>query len=130
MPIELISDETFEPYAIKNYRNDFCFDMTEFHEDLRSIRYIKILINRYKNTGSLQERLILNHLITMGNIFNIDAVVKMLFFKLSEEDYPILKSFLLYLNFMPKVVYNIRGHNLWSSYIKEDINILQKLKRL
>lgn len=130
MPIELIDDDTFEPYCMKNYRNEFCFDMAEFHEDLRSIRYIKILINRYKNTGSLQERLILNHLITLGNIFTTEAVVKMLFFKLPEEDYPILKSFLIYLNYMPKVVYNVRGHNIWSTDIKEDISILEKLKKL
>ena len=69
MTIELLNEDNFEPYAMRNYRNDFCFDLTEFHDDLRSIRYIKILINRYKNTGSLQERLILNHLITMSNVF-------------------------------------------------------------
>jgi len=130
MTIELLNEDNFEPYAMRNYRNDFCFDLTEFHDDLRSIRYIKILINRYKNTGSLQERLILNHLITMSNVFTVDAVVKMLFYKLDEMDYPILKSFLSYLNYMPDIIYGIRGHNIWSSEIKEDTLITQRLKQL
>jgi len=130
MPIELLDENTFEPYAMKHYKNDYCFASEEFYEDLKSIRYIKILFNRYRNTGSLQERLILNHIITMGNVFSIEAVVKMLFFKISEEDYPILKSFLLYLNYMPQIIYNVEGRNIWSNEIIEDSLILQKLKTI
>lgn len=130
MSIELLDDNNFEPYAMKNYRNEFCFDMNEFQEDLRSIRYIKILINRYKNTGTLQERLLLNHFISLGNIFIIEAVVKMLFYKISEEDWPILKSFLIYLHFMPNIVYNVSGRNIWSSEIQEDKQVLEKLNTL
>ena len=125
-----LSDDTFEPYARLNYRNEFCFDISEFYDDLKRIRYIKVLIGRYKDTGTLQERLILNHLIAMGNIFNIEAVVRMLFFKLDEADYPIIKSFLRYLNFMPRIVYSVRGRDIWDSEIREDEHVISKLNQL
>ena len=125
-----LSEETFIPYAKKHYTNNFCFSEEEFLEDLRRIRYIKILINRYADTGVLQERLLLNHFISMGNVFDIEALVRMLFFKISDEYHPILKSFLDFLHYMPKIVYNVDGINIWSSDIKEDTSIKEKLNKL
>ena len=126
----ILSDDTFDPYARLHYRNECCMDINEFYDDLKRIRYIKVLIGRYKDTGSLQERLILNHLIAMGNMFDTEAVVKMLFYRLDENDYPIIKAFLKYLNFMPKIVYDIRGRDIWDDEIKEDIYVIQKLNEL
>lgn len=125
-----LSEDTFEPYAKLHYRNEFCFDESEFFDDLKRIRYIKVLIGRYKDTGSLQERLILNHIIAMGNMFDTEAVVKMLFFKLDEMVYPILKSFLIYLNFMPRIIYDVKGRDVWYEEIAEDEYITTKLKEL
>lgn len=125
-----LTDDTFEPYARLHYRNEFCFDENEFFDDLKRIRYIKALIGRYKDTGTLQERLLLNHLITMGNMFEVEAVVKMLFFKLDETYYPVIKAFLKYLNFMPKIVSDIKGRDIWEEEIKEDEYITTKLNKL
>ena len=66
----------------------------------------------------------------MGNVFDIEAVVRMLFFKLEEEDHSVIKPFLKYLNFMPKVVFNIRGRDIWDAEIREDEHITQKLNLL
>lgn len=129
MHLEL-NDETFEPYAMKHYRNDHCITIDEFYTDLKRVRYIRLLIERYKNSGDLRERLILNHIIALGNVFNIEGVVKMLFFKIEEDHHPILKSFLVYLSFMPKIVYNVNGRNIWSSEIKEDTHVSNTLKEL
>lgn len=125
-----LTQDTFEPYARLHYRNEFCFDETEFFDDLKRIRYIKVLIGRYKDTGTLQERLILNHFIAMGNMFEVEAVVRMIFFKLDEEHYSIVKSFLKYLNFMPKIVHDIHGRDIWDEEIKEDEYITIKLNEL
>jgi hypothetical protein len=125
-----LNDDNFEPYAMKHYRNDHCITIDEFYNDLKRIRYIRLLITRYKDSGDLRERLILNHLIALGNMFDVEAVVRMLFFRCEEEHYPVIKSFLSYLSFMPKVVYNINGHNIWSSEIKEDSHVLNKLKSI
>lgn len=74
----------------------------EFQEDLKLIAYIKRLFNVYRNTGVLKERLILNHLIVMFNMFGPFAT-NMLFFKLTGyDDY--LKTFISFLNFMPERV--------------------------
>ena len=126
----ILNDDNFEPYARYHYRNEFCFDETEFYDDIKRIRYIKVLIGRYRDTGSLQERLLLNHFIAMGNMFDIEAVVRMLFYKLEEVDYPVLKSYLRYLNFMPTIVKNIKGRDIWDEEIREDIIITQKLNDL
>lgn len=129
MSVELTEDN-FEPYAMFHYRNDQCITIDEFYSDLKRIRYIKSLINKYAASGDLRERLILNHIIAMGNVFTIEGVVKMLFFKLDEDDYPILKPFLVYLNFMPKIIYNLHGRNIWSTEIHEDIHVKEKLNNL
>ena len=125
-----LTDVNFVAYAKHHYRNQYCFSEEEFNNDLKKIRYIKILINRYRDTKVLQERLLLNHFITMGNVFAIEGLVRMLFYKVEEENYPILKTYLKFLNFMPNVVYNISGHNLWDSEIQEIKSITESLNKL
>ena len=102
--------------------------MSEFEEDLKRIKYIKRLIKRYRTTGELKERLILNHIIILGNVFGIPSSVRMLFFKLDREDYNILKTFLLYLNYMPKLVTGINGKDLNSSDISVDLFVGKRLR--
>lgn len=125
-----LTEDTFEPYAMKHYKNDCCITIDEFYADLKRIRYIKGLIKKYRDSNDLRERLILNHIIVLGNLFDIEALVKMLLFKIKEEDYPIIKPFLVYLNFMPSIVYGVKGKNLWSSDIREDKYVVNKLKSL
>ena len=73
----------------------------DFESDLKRIRYIKRLLKRYKNTGELKIHLIMNHLIILFNVFN-DAAVPLLFYNLEEELWPIVKSFLVFLNRIPE----------------------------
>ena len=84
-------------FAIKAYNKPNCI-MSEFEEDIKRIKYVKRLIKKYVVTGDLKERLILNHIIILSNVFGIEATVRMLFLKLDEKHYPILKTFLLFLN--------------------------------
>ena len=77
----------------------------EFQEDLQKFKYIKRLINRYETTGELSERLILNHLIVIYNVFGITAANHMMFYKIDKKNWPLLKTFLVYLNYLPEDQY-------------------------
>ena len=125
--IDSLNDDNFLIYAMKAYDSPNTI-LSEFEEDLKRIKYIKRLIKRYKTTGELKERLILNHLIILSNVFGTKSSVRMLFFKIDKEDYHILKTFLEYLNYMPKVVEGIRGINIHSSDITVDLFVGKRLR--
>lgn len=95
-----LNEENFIMFAIKNYDNPHCKNLDEFNEDLQRIIYLKRLFKKYHNGGELRERLILNHLITLYNVFGIEAATKILFYKIDEKLYSILKTFLIYLNYI------------------------------
>ena len=84
-------------YAAKHYYNPQFSDIEEFHEDLKRFKYIKRLANRYLETGELAERLMLNHLIIVFNVFGVEAGLNILEFKLEERHWPIVKPFLIFL---------------------------------
>ena len=123
---ENLNDDNFIMYAIKAYEKPNCI-MSEFEEDIKRIKYVKRLIKKYMATGDLKERLILNHIIILSNVFGIEATVRMLFQKLDEKYYPILKTFLLFLNHMPSIVAGVNGKNINSADITVDLLIGNKL---
>ena len=125
--IDNICDDNFLIFAMKSYDKPNVI-MSEFEEDLKRIKYIKRLIKRYRSTGDLKERLILNHIIILGNVFGVQSTVRMLFFKLDREDYDILKTFLLYLNYMPKIINGIRGKDINSSDVSVDLFVGKRLR--
>lgn len=100
MKFDVLNDDNYVMYAMKHYDNPQCVDMDEFYDDLHRTKYIKRLFNRYKSKNDLQERLILNHIIIFYNVFGIIAATKLLFFRISEEYHTILKTFLIYLNYI------------------------------
>lgn len=95
-----LNEENFILFAAKNYDNPQCLDAEEFYEDIARFKYLKRLFRKYETTQVLQERLILNHLVVLGNVFHISAATKMLFYKIDEEHWPYLKPFLLFLGFI------------------------------
>ena len=101
MRVSDLTTERFILFAAKHYDNPACASMKEFENDLKRIKYIKRLLRRYKKTGFLSERLILNHIILLHNMFN-DAIVPMLFVKFEEEYWSQLKTFLVFLNYLPE----------------------------
>ena len=127
--IENLSDDNFLIYAMKAYDKPNCI-MSEFEEDLSRIKYVKRLIKRYKTTGELKERLILNHIIILSNVFGVEPSVRMLFFKLDKEDYDVLKTFLLFLNFMPRHINGINNNHYNSADIGIDVYVGNKLREL
>ena len=87
-------------YAIRHYDNPHCEGEKEFEDDLKRFKYIKRLLRKYYDTGVLKERLLLNHLIVLNNVFGADACATLLLYKIQEEYWSALKSFLLFLNIL------------------------------
>ncbi len=108
-------------FAIKHYDNPQCEGEKEFQDDLKRFKYIKRLLRKYYDTGVLKERLLLNHLIVLNNVFGPDACATLLLYKIQKEFWPALKSFLLFLNILTEE--EIKE-------IKEDEKILEVLKEL
>lgn len=84
-------------YLIKN--SSFC-EIQDLYDDLIRIKYIKRLLIRFKRTGDLKERLLLNHIIILQNIFGAEVCTKILFYKIPKELHSMLKSFLVYLDYI------------------------------
>jgi len=87
-------------YAAKHYSNPKFSDIDDFNEDLKRFKYIKRLLNRYIDTDELSERLILNHLIVIFNMFGVEAALNILDLKLEKKHWPIIKPFLIFLNYI------------------------------
>ncbi len=97
-----ITSNNFLLYAIKNYDNPQCIGESEFYDDLKRFTYIKRLLTKYDDSGILKERLILNHIIIITNLFGVDAGTTLLFFKTDQKYWSQLKTFLLFLNMIDK----------------------------
>jgi hypothetical protein len=87
-------------FAAKNYYNPKCIDAEEFYEDLNRFKYIKRLVNRYLDTNKISERLILNHLIVIFNVFGVPTSLKMLELKLDHNQWKVIKPFLIFLKYI------------------------------
>lgn len=104
-------DETnFLLYAAKHYDNPHCYDTLEFYDDLNRFKYIKRLFNRYEETGELKERLIINHLTVLYNVFGVEAATRMLFLKLRGH-YHMLKPFLNLMGYLPEKIESVGIEN-------------------
>ena len=129
MSFENLTNDNVMMFAIKAYDKPNCI-LSEFKEDMKRFNYLKRLFQRYRKLGELRERLIINHLVILYNVFGPEVTTRLLFFKLSKEDYSALKTYLLFLNYMPKLVKGIKGTNIHSSDISVDMKIAEVLRNI
>lgn len=129
--MEKLDASNFLLYAAKHYDNPQCFDTLEFYEDLKRFKYIKRLINRYVEDGELKERLILNHIVVLINLFGVNPTIRMLFYKCEGLERYIV-PFLLFLNQLPNRVESIGidCHSINTSDVDFDRYILESLRRV
>lgn len=125
-----LTDKNYIMYAMKNYANPQCVDIEEFYEDLKRISYIRRLFVKYKNGHQLRERLVLNHLIVLYNVFSIQEISNLLFFRIEREYWSALKTFLVYLNFMPECLYFLGDYEILTSDISLDTDIINILRKI
>ena len=118
---ETLNEDVFLLFAARHYYNPTCIDAEEFHEDLKRFKYLKRLVNRYLDNGKLSERLILNHIIVLNNVFGPEACSILLLFKLEQELWPIIKPFMEYLSLIPnEELKDIKGND----------EVIEKLKAI
>lgn len=106
MRFDTLDDGNFLLFAAKAYENPSCVDDTEFQEDLNRIKYIKRLLRKYEVGGELKERLILNHLVVLYNVFDGDAMTRMLFYRLYEY-LEFIKPFMDLIGRLPDTVHGV-----------------------
>jgi hypothetical protein len=129
MSFDNLTDDNVMMYAIKAYDKPNCI-MSEFSEDMKRFNYLKRLFRRYRKHNELRERLVLNHLVVLNNVFGVEVTTRLLFYEMSPNDYPQLKTYLLFLSCMPDIIIGIKGNNILSSSIEVDMKIANVLRTL
>ena len=116
-----ITKDNWLLYAQQNYDNPTLAKEVEFYDDIKRFKYLKRLFRKYKVTGNLKLRLVLNHIIVLNNVFGVEAAVTLLLFKVDKTYWASLKTILDYLGYL-------YPHELDS--IKVDNNIYKLLREL
>jgi hypothetical protein len=126
-----LDESNFLLYAARHYDNPHCYDTEEFYDDLNRFKYLKRLFNRYEETGELKERLIINHLTVVYNIYGVEPATRMLFLKLRGQ-YQLLKPFLVLMGYMPETITGIgpEAQTIISSDIHMDEKIVEVLRQI
>ena len=101
MKFDELNEENYIIFAIKHYENPQAMTQEDFFEDMKRFKWIKRLLNKYKNTGELNIHLIINHFMVLYNVFG-EAATPLLFYKLNRELWSVLKTFVLYLGRLPE----------------------------
>lgn len=127
--IENLTEDNFLLQCAKYYKNIQCQNTEEFLTDLRHIKYIKKLITRYITKKTLDERLVLNHIIILNNVFGPEFLSRLLYLKL-ESQFEQIKPFLLYLRLLPDTIQGVNGKDINTVLIKMDWDIVNKLRRI
>ena len=97
-----LTPENINMFAIKHYSNPSCVDEQEFLDDMKRFKYLKRLFRKYDTSKDLKMRLIINHIIILANVFGVEAATTLLFFKIEKNHWSILKTFLIFLHYMPE----------------------------
>jgi len=129
MSFDDLNNDNIMMYAMKAYDRPNCI-MSEFKDDMKRFNYLKRLFLRYRKIGELREQLVLNHLVVLYNVFGPEVTSRMLFFKMSKDDYSALKTYLLFLSIMPERIRGIKGHDIISSDIPVDKRIADILREI
>jgi hypothetical protein len=125
MNFDILNDDNYMMFAMKMYNNPQCKNISEFQEDMNRIKYLKRLLRKYKASGELRERLILNHIIIFYNVFDIVPATRLLFSRIERDLHPYLKTFIVFLNNLPQ---NIPETDLLN--IPLDRRIINKLREI
>jgi len=124
---EPLSEKNFLLFAMKNYTNSSGGE-EEFYDDISRVRYVKRLLGRYDNKRVLKERLILNHIIILANVFGPANTSRILFYKIEKKLHSYLKTFLLFLNYLPEENFVFPEINV--DEIPVDLNIVKILREI
>lgn len=129
MLVNNLTNENFLLLASQHYRNIQCGSTEEFLSDLKRLKYLKKIITRYSTSGLIDERLVLNHIIILYNVFGAEFLARMLILKMYNQ-MKYLKPFLLYLNILPNVIKCVNEKNFSTVEFPMDVGIIDKLREI
>ena len=117
---KILTPETIDIFAKRHYNNKGA-GQEEFDDDMNRFKYLKRLFRKYDTSKEFKSRLIINHVIILANVFGVDAASTLLFFKIDDQHWNLLKTILIFLNYMPE-----------NEMIDIDIdqNVMEELKRI
>ena len=98
---KILTPETIDIFAKRHYDSPGA-GKEEFEDDMKRFKYLKRLFRKYNTSKEFKARLIVNHIIILANVFGIDAASTLLFFKIDKEHWSMLKTILIFLNYMPE----------------------------
>jgi len=127
MYFKRLTEENYQIFAMQHYDNQECNSVEDFYEDINRIKYIKRLFRRYVKKDELRERLIINHMVSLSNVFGVEPATRLLFFKIEKELWPVLKTFLVLLSYMPE---RLKDPEVISSDIPLDERIVNTLRKI
>ena len=117
---KVLTHETIDLFVLKHYDNRGA-SKEEFEDDLKRFKYLKRLFRKYDTSKEFKSRLIINHVIVLANVFGVDAATTLLFFKIDKQHWYLLKTILIFLNYMPE--------NEMID-LETDQNVMEELKRI
>lgn len=128
--LEKLDESNFLLFAAKHYDNPQCYDTVEFYEDLSRFKYIKRLLNKFKESGDLKDRLIFNHLTVLFNVFGPEAAIRMMFLKLNGYHEEIL-PFLEVMGGVPERIdkIGIEAKDIYPRQIVKNQSVVEQLKK-
>jgi len=125
----ILTNKTFTLFAARYYDNPNCEGVDEFNEDLQRFKYVKRLFTKYLATGEIKERLVLNHIVVLYNLFGVECT-RMLFLKMDGQ-WSVLTPFLQKLEYLPERVYDVGKHHIIeTSQIPMDSEIVERLRNI
>jgi len=127
MSFDDLNNDNVLMFAVKAYDSPNCV-MSEYKDDMKRFNYLKRLFKRYRKVNELRERLVLNHIVVLCNVFGPEAATRLLFYKMARDDYPALKTYLLFLSVMPERIKGIKGADIISSEIPIDFKVAEVLR--
>jgi|TARA_Y100001963_G_scaffold78595_1_gene109089 hypothetical protein len=98
---KILTPETIDIFAKRHYDSPGA-GKEEFEDDMKRFKYLKRLFRKYDTSKEFKARLIINHIIILANVFGIDAATTLLFFKIDKQHWSLLKTILIFLNYMPE----------------------------
>ena len=117
---KVLTHETIDIFALRQYDNRGA-SKEEFEDDLKRFKYLKRLFRKYDTSKDFKSRLIINHVIILSNVFGVDAATTLLFFKIDKQHWSILKTILIFLDYMPEDE---------MIDLETDQNVMEELKRI
>jgi hypothetical protein len=128
--MDIITEDNFILFCAQNYDGRHCSSTEDFYDDISRLKYIRKLVTRYLNGDELKERLILNHIIVLNNVFGPEAAVRILYFKL-EDQFQYIKPFLVLLKILPKYIKNVNKEGyIHTDLIEMDPGIIEALRKI